>query len=94
MMYTDAREGVESAGEEPFHSDLGTPEMVGECMFRVTVQGDQPPPSYSFKPDVIITMKASVMAYVPKDVVLLNDREAMVEFEGKVPLDILNEPGV
>ena len=30
-------------------------------------------------------------AYVPKDVVLLNDREAMVEFEGEVPIDILNE---
>ena len=30
-------------------------------------------------------------AYVPKDVVLLNDREAMVEFEGEVPLDIINE---
>ena len=36
-------------------------------------------------------MIASVMAYVPNDVVLLNDREAMVEFEGKVPLDIINE---
>ena len=36
-------------------------------------------------------MIASVMAYVPKDVVLLNDREAMVEFEGEVPLDIINE---
>ena len=36
-------------------------------------------------------MIASVMAYVPKDVVLLNDREAMVEFKGEVPLDIINE---
>ena len=36
-------------------------------------------------------MIASVTAYVPKDVVLLNDREAMVEFEGEVPLDIINE---
>ena len=57
--------------------------MVGECMFRVTVQGDQPPPGYSFKPNVIIAMIASVTAYVPKDVMLLNDREAMVEFEGR-----------
>ena len=30
-------------------------------------------------------------AYVPKDIVLLNDREAMLEFEGEVPIEILNE---
>ena len=36
-------------------------------------------------------MITSATAYVPKDVVLLNDREAMVEFEGEVPIDILNE---
>ena len=90
-MYTDAKEDVEFGGEEPFHSDSGTPKIVRECVFRVTVQGDQPPPSYSFKPNVIIAMIASVTAYVPKDVVLFNDREAMVEFEGEVPLDILNE---
>ena len=78
MMYMDAKEDVESGGEEPFNSDTGTPEMVRECVFRVTVKGDQPPPSYLFKPDVIIAMIASMKAYVPKDVVLLNDREARV----------------
>ena len=36
-------------------------------------------------------MIASVTAYVPKEALLLNDREAMVEFEGEVPIDILNE---
>ena len=36
-------------------------------------------------------MLTSVTTYVPKDIVLLNDREAMVEFEGEVPIDILNE---
>ena len=36
-------------------------------------------------------MIASMTAYVPKDVVPLNDREAMVEFEGEVPIEILNE---
>ena len=81
----------DQGGEEPFNSDSGIPEKVRECVFRVTVPRDQPPPGYSFKPDVIIAMIASVMAYVPKDVVLLNDREAMVEFEGEVPLGILNE---
>ena len=30
-------------------------------------------------------------AYVPKDIVLLNDREVMVEFEGEVPIEIFNE---
>ena len=91
MMYTDAKEDVELGGEEPFTSDTGAPEMVRECVFRVTVKGEQPPPSYSFKPDIIIAMIASVTAYVPRDVVLLNNREAMVEFEGDIPLDIINE---
>ena len=90
-MYSDANEGVELGREEPPNSDLGMPEMVKECVLRVTVQENQPPPNYSFKPDIIIAMVVSVTAYVPKDMVLLNDREAMVEFEGEVPLDILNE---
>ena len=55
------------------------------------VQENQPPPNYSFKPDIIISMIASMTAYVPKDVVFLNDREAMVEFEGELPIGILNE---
>ena len=91
MMHSDAKESVESGGEEHPNSDFSTSEMVKECVFRVMVQENQPPPSYSFKPDVIIAMIASVTAYVPEDVVLLNDREAMVEFEGEVPIDILNE---
>ena len=90
MMYSDAKESVESGGEEHPNSDSGIPEMVRECVFRVMVQENQPPP-YTFKPNVIIAMIANVTAYVPKDVVLLNDREAMVEFEGEVPIDILNE---
>ena len=90
-MYSDAKEGIESGGEEHPNSDFSTSEMVKECVFRVTVQENQPPPSYSFKPDIIIAMLTSVTAYVPKDVVLLNDREVMVEFEGEVPIDILNE---
>ena len=53
--------------------------------------GESANPQLFVQPDVIIAMIASVTAYVPKDVVLLNDREAMVEFEGEVPLDILNE---
>ena len=69
---------------------MGT-QLVKECVFRVTVQENQPLPEYSFKPDIIIAMIASVTAYVPKDVVLLNDREVMVEFEGEVPIEILNE---
>ena len=36
-------------------------------------------------------MITSVTAYVLKDVVLLNDREVMVEFEGVVPIESLNE---
>ena len=36
-------------------------------------------------------MIASVTAYVLRDVVLLNDRAAMVEFEGDMPIEILNE---
>ena len=91
MMYSDAKESVELGGEEHPNSNSGIPEMVRECVFRVTVQENQPPPHYLFKPDVIIAMIASVTAYVPKDVVLLNDREAMVEFEGEVPIDNLNE---
>ena len=91
MMYSDAKEGVELSGEEHPNSDMGMQELVKECVLRVTVQENQPPPDYLFKPDIIIAMIASVTAYVPKDVVLLNDREAMVEFEGEVPIDILNE---
>ena len=90
-MYSNARDGMESGGDKHPNSDLGTPEMVKECVFRVMIQENQLPPDYSFKPDIIIVMIASVTAYVPKDVVLLNDREAMVEFEGEVPIDILNE---
>ena len=81
----------ESGGEDHPNSDMGTQGLVKECIFRVTIQEDQPPPEYLFKPDIIIAMIASVTAYVPKDVVLLNDREAMVEFEGEVPIEILNE---
>ena len=91
MMYSDAKESVELGGEEHPNSNSGIPEMVRECVFGVMVQENQPPPSYLFKPNNIIAMIASVTAYVPKDVVLLNDREAMVEFEGEVPIDILNE---
>ena len=58
---------------------------------RVRIQCNQPPPEYLFKPVIIIAMIASVIAYVLKDMVLLNDREAMVEFEGEVPIEILNE---
>ena len=90
-MYADAKESVELGGEEPPNLDSGIPEMVRECVFRVMVLENQPPPSYSFKPDIIIAMIASMTAYVPKDVVLLNDRKAMVEFEVEVPIDILNE---
>ena len=90
-MYSDAKECVESGGEDHPNSNMGTQELVKECVFRVTVQENQPPPEYSFKPDIIIAMIASVTAYVLKDVVLLNDREAIVEFEGEVPIEILNE---
>ena len=91
MMYSDTKEGMESGGEEHPNSDMGTQELVKECVLRVMVWENQPPLNYSFKPDIIIAMKASVTAYVPKDVVLLNDREVMVEFEGEVPIDIPNE---
>ena len=91
MMYSDAKEDVDLDGEEHPNSDLGTQELVKECVLRVTVQENQPPPNYLFKCNIIIAMIASMTAYVPKDVVLLNDREAMVEFEGEVPIDILNE---
>ena len=53
--------------------------------------GESATPNYSFKPEIIIAMIASVTAYVPKDIVLLNDREVMVEFESEVPIEILNE---
>ena len=91
MMYSDAKEGVESGGEEHPNSNIGTQDLVKECVLRVTIQENQPPPGYLLKPNVIIAMIASVTAYVPKDIVLLNDREAMVEFEGEVPIEILNE---
>ena len=91
MMYSDAKEGVESGGEEHPNSNVGTQELVKECVPRVTVQDNQPPPDFSFKPDIIIAMIASVTAYVLKDIVLLNDREAMVELEREVPIEILNE---
>ena len=89
IMYSNAKGCVELGGEDHPNSDLGTQDLVKECVFRVTVQDNQPPPEYSFKPNIIIAMITSVTAYVPKDVVLLNDREVMVEFEGEVP--ILNE---
>ena len=91
IMYSDAKECVELGGEDHPNSDMGTQDLVKECIFRVTIQENQPPPEYSFKPNIIIAMIASVTAYVLKDVVLLNDREAMVEFEGEVPIEILNE---
>ena len=90
-MYSDAKECVELGGEDHPNSDMGTQDLVKECVVRVTVQDNQPPPEYSFKPDIIIAMIASVTAYVLKDVVLLNDREAMVGFEGEVPIEILND---
>ena len=70
-MYSDTKECVESGGEDHPNSDIGTQDLVKECVFRVTVQDNQPPPEYSFKPDIIIAMIASVTAYVPKAVVLL-----------------------
>ena len=91
IMYSDAKECVESGGEDHPNSDMVTQDLVKECVFRVTVQDNQPPPEYLFKPDIIIVMIASVTAYVLKDVVLLNDREVMIEFEGEVPLEILRD---
>ena len=91
MIYSDAKEDVQLGGEENPNSDIGTQELVKECVLRVMVQENQPPPNYSFKPDIIIVMIASMTAYVLKDMVLLNDREVMVEFEGEVPIKILNE---
>ena len=91
MMYSDAKEDVELGGEEHPNSYIGTQELVKECVLRLMVQENQAAPNYSFKPNIIIAMIASVTAYVLKDVVLLNDREAMVEFEGEVPIEILNE---
>ena len=90
-MFSDAKDCVELGGEDHPNSDMGTQGLVKECVFCITIQEDQPPPEYLFNPDIIIAMLASVTAYVPKDVVLLNDREAMVEFEGEVPIEILNE---
>ena len=90
-MYSDAKDCMELGGEDHPNSDMGTQELVKECVFIVTVQDNQPPPEYSFKPNIIIAMIASVTAYVPKDIVLLNNREAMIEFEGEVPIEILNE---
>ena len=90
-MYSDTKEGMELGGEDHPNSDIGTQELVTECVLRVTVQENQPPPDYLFKPDIIIAMIASVTAYILKDVVLLNDGEVMVEFEGEVPIEILNE---
>ena len=78
-------------GEDHPNLDMGTQGLVKECVFCITVQEDQPSPEYLFKPDIIIAMLASVTAYVPKDVVLLNDREVMVEFEGEVPIELSNE---
>ena len=87
-MFLDAKDCFELGGEDQPNSDMSTQSLVKECIFHITVKRDQPPPDYLFKPDIII---ASVTAYVPKDVVLLNDREVMVEFEGEVPIEILNE---
>ena len=42
MMHSDAKEGVESGGEEHPNSDMGTQELVKECVLRVTVQENQP----------------------------------------------------
>ena len=91
LMYSNAKECVESGGEDHPNLDMGTQDLVKEYIFRVTVQENQPPPKYSVKPNIIIAMIASVTAYVLKDVVLLNDREVMVEFEGEVSIEILNE---
>ena len=90
-MYSSAKECVELGGEDHPYSDMGMQGLVKECIIRVIIQEDQSPPEYSFKPNIIIAMIASVTAYVLKDVVLLNNREAMVEFEGEVPIEILNE---
>ena len=43
-MHSNAKEDVESGGEEHPNSDLGILEMVKECMFRVAVQENHPPP--------------------------------------------------
>ena len=90
-MYSDTKECVELGGEDNPNSDMGMQGLVKECILRVIIQEDQSPPEYLFKPDIIIAMIASVTAYVPKDVVLPNDREVMVELEGEVLIEILNE---
>ena len=90
-MFSDTQDCVELGGEDHPNLDMGTQGLVKECIFCITIQEDQPPPKYLFKPDIIIAMLASVTAYAPKDIVLLNDREAMVEFEGEVPIELINE---
>ena len=90
-MFLDVKDCIELGGEDQPNSDMSTQSLLRECVLHITIEGDQPPPDYLFKPDIIIAILASVTAYVPKDVVLLNDREAMVEFEGEVPIEILNE---
>ena len=90
-MFLDTKDCVELGGEDQPNSDMSTQSLVKECIFHITIKGDQPLPDYLFKPDIIIAMLASVTAYVPKDVVLLNDREVIVEFEGEVLIEILNE---
>ena len=50
-MYSDAKDCVELGGEESSKiPDMGTQELVKECIFRVMVQENQPPPDYLFKP--------------------------------------------
>ena len=44
MMYSNAKEDVDLGGEEHPSSDLGTQELVKECVLRVTVQENQPSP--------------------------------------------------
>ena len=61
-MYSDAKECVELGGEDHPNSDMGTQDLVKECVFRLTVQDNQPPLEYSFKPDIIIAMITSVTA--------------------------------
>ena len=63
-MYSNVKECVESGGEDYPNSDVGTQDLVKECVFRVTVQDNQPPLEFSFKPNIIIAMIASVTAYI------------------------------
>ena len=55
-MYSNTKECVESGGEDHPNSDMGTQDLVKECVFRVTVQDNQLPLEYLFKPDIIIAM--------------------------------------